>query len=567
MIFSRNRMNRMGSFGFTLLETVLSLVLLAIVMVSVGAAMVFASAATPDEDSPVATMIADQALLSRIAEDLSQAMYITETTTTSITAVVPDRTGDGVPDRIRYAWDGAQDDPLTYSVNGRAIQTLHDHLDDFSLALSYRSVSESLPGPLIAGAEATVASHTIAWFPESVDIEEGALVGQLITPAFVNGARQCRITKIRVMAKHHADTDGVISVQLRRATDAGLPSDEILTSVELSESSLPDDYGWIDIALPTCPVLNTWEPVCIVFEQASDELSTTLRYDPWALIADSFFSMLASDGGDDAWVISIGNSLMIQVDAEPVTQNLLNITRSHAGSVRVQLTSNASADGFTPACETRFLLSPEVLTRFWHADFDTDPTLSDLDGDGMADWSSPVAGFDSSELANGVWSIGDLCEAVPAGQFSGVVTVEARLRSSSGEGPALYGPFSANNASLLPVVTQLRQGDASSQDLMIYNSTDLSNPVASVTGLAQGWVDIRLILLTAEDTLTVEVNGRVQGTVQLARIDDSVTGRTLSVRAIGDDAEIDYIRAHVGGVYNETTNNGDDIVSNLNLYP
>ena len=98
---SRCRYNARHAYGYSMLEMVLSTVVLSTVMVSVTSAVVFASSANPDEDSPEVTLATDSNALSRIAEDISMARYVLEQSTNRITFVVADRTGDDIPDRIQ----------------------------------------------------------------------------------------------------------------------------------------------------------------------------------------------------------------------------------------------------------------------------------------------------------------------------------------------------------------------------------------------------------------------------------------------------------------------------------
>ena len=106
--------------AFTLLEMTMSLTIMALVFTTVGSVFVLAAKVMPTPDSAEAASVHQSAALSQLLEDLQVARYITEDTANAVTLVVDDRTGDGLPDRLRYAWSGTIGDPLTLSINGSA---------------------------------------------------------------------------------------------------------------------------------------------------------------------------------------------------------------------------------------------------------------------------------------------------------------------------------------------------------------------------------------------------------------------------------------------------------------
>ncbi len=74
--------------------------------------------------------------------DLQRATGFTERTASAVTFTVPDRTGDGRPEKLRYAWAGAGS-PLTLQMNGGTVQNLATNVQQFQL--SYRTKSITAP--------------------------------------------------------------------------------------------------------------------------------------------------------------------------------------------------------------------------------------------------------------------------------------------------------------------------------------------------------------------------------------------------------------------------------------
>lgn len=545
--------------GFTLIEAVLSMALLSIVMVSVGSAMLFASTATPDEDSPVAVAIADHALLARIADDLSQAMYITEQSSTAITVVVPDRTGDGIPDRIRYAWGGTAGEPLKYTVNDTVAANLSTSLNSFSIGYTLENTTQTLPGVVSRLPEQQVDGFDTTLLASQYQLQQDVWCGQVLSldlDAEVTGVMP---TRLWLYLGTSASTDGRIYITVRD-WDGTRPGSKIYGQAALDESAMQNGGGWINATLSATQMIPADQDVVL----------TIVHSDGSGVIAKAYSNvklgggMLTTNNGGSSWSVSTLNSLCFSLYGEQYTQgNDFVVTSKRTTEVRLDLASRAGTAAATRA--TRLLAQPEKLERYWYADFEADPTLMDLNGDGAADWTSLVTDFDVSELDDGVWTVGNTCGAVPPGHFSGVVTVEARLRSTTTDGPALYGPFSAAGSSVLPLITRLRQDGSGGQELIVYNSINYSNPIAILSGLDQGWVDLRLVVLTAEDVVMIEVNGEIAGSLQLTRITQSSVWQTLSIRTFGGGAEIDYLRLGVGGSYTVSNESSGLLGGLLNL--
>ncbi len=110
--------------AYTLLEMLLSTAIVAVLLMGVAGAMFVAQrgmAASTD----AAERSSDQArALQMIQTDVSLATAFTERTDRAITITVPDRTGDGQPETIRYAWSGTAGAPLTRQFNGGPVAVL-----------------------------------------------------------------------------------------------------------------------------------------------------------------------------------------------------------------------------------------------------------------------------------------------------------------------------------------------------------------------------------------------------------------------------------------------------------
>jgi hypothetical protein len=68
-------------------------------------------------------------------------MSFSERTANAVTFKVPDRTGDELPETIRYSWSGTAGDPLQIEYNGSAPATLVADVNQFDLSYSLRTMT------------------------------------------------------------------------------------------------------------------------------------------------------------------------------------------------------------------------------------------------------------------------------------------------------------------------------------------------------------------------------------------------------------------------------------------
>ncbi len=98
--------------------------------------------------------------LSQLTGDLRLALGFTERTTKAVTFTVPDRTGDGAVETIRYSWTGTVNDPLLYQFNGGTAVTLAASVQQFNIA----SLTRTIPATSCA-----VPATIVCYAPHSED--------------------------------------------------------------------------------------------------------------------------------------------------------------------------------------------------------------------------------------------------------------------------------------------------------------------------------------------------------------------------------------------------------------
>lgn len=144
----RNQSPQRG--GYTLLETVISLGAASLLCGGMASALhVAGRGMEAGQSSPAVT--SDAVVSQRqLLRDLQHALRFSERTPHAVTFLVPDRTGDGRPDEVRYAWSGTPGDPLTYRLNNATpvtvvsdVQTLNFNYETRTLTAPELVINES----------------------------------------------------------------------------------------------------------------------------------------------------------------------------------------------------------------------------------------------------------------------------------------------------------------------------------------------------------------------------------------------------------------------------------------
>ena len=531
--------------GHTLLEIMLSLVLLSVVMASVSSAVMFASQAVPDEDSAVGSLLADSAVLGRIAEDLASAQYIIEQADHAITIVVPDRTGDSIPDRIRYAWSGKQGEPLFFQLNDDNAVTVIDAVYEFELSYTQQSATEAMPAAIYLGSESLIASSDSSTSGGQVTIEPTQWSGQAISPALASDALGYVPTRVDIHAGWRNPSDGKTLFAIRDLSES-TPGSNTYASSLFDESTLSGSNSWESLSLADGTTVPADQSTALTATYQSGttavlELSTSTDDD----------GLLATSDSGTTWAEVDDKSLAYRLYGQQVLTSNTSyaITRQHLTAIDVSL--QRVADERSPLQRrVRTMTAPPILTGYANSGLSVDPVGMDLNADGAADWSHSGGAPSTDSITDGIWtSDGELIYDHSSLGSAAVIRVRARMRSSDTLGPTIYGPFTFNSSNeLLPVITLLRDDGAGGQELVVYNDTSMSSQHVVFTGLPAGFVDIELTLIPAHDLVSFKVNHQNAGAVVLERIaDPGAIEPSVSFGSRGIAAEFRSIDVAVGG--------------------
>ena len=192
-----------------------------------------------------------------------------------------------------------------------------------------------------------------------------------------------------------------------------------------------------------------------------------------------------------------------------------------------------------------------MLSAWWRADFDANPTTLDLTRDGTLDWKVSGGGtFDGSTLVGGIWHAGGALQTQPVNNFTNVTTVEASCRNTSvgGNGAVLQIGTDWAGGLHAPLFFRLQLQSDNTQTLTLFSKSDDVTNVAlfQYPKLSNGFVKVRLTILPANNLVNLQINGEDQGTFSYTPYAPSADDRYVTMYNDTSNAEFDYVEVRVG---------------------
>ncbi len=129
--------------GYSLIELSVSLAAAVVLTVGMASAVVVTNQSLTLSDTGNGSRALATDVQRDFLADVQRATGFIERTANAVTLTVPDRTGDGLPDTLRYAWSGVAGAPLTLQMNGGTVRNLLTNVQQFDL--SYRTQTMTAP--------------------------------------------------------------------------------------------------------------------------------------------------------------------------------------------------------------------------------------------------------------------------------------------------------------------------------------------------------------------------------------------------------------------------------------
>ncbi len=224
------------------MELLVSVAVMSVIMVGLGSAILLASHALPDGDSPLDAMLEAGTITGHITADLRYATSFSERSLNAVEFTVPDRNhGDVGPEVIRYEWSGTAGDPLIRMYNNGEGTTVADDVYEFQIkyhlgAIDTEETSEN------ESAVTVLVNHTATGSINNYAVHSNHWIGAYFRPELPPEAVSWKVTDVRFRARVRDEALGLTMVQLRLATSDHRPDVTVLEEVPMYESTLTASY-------------------------------------------------------------------------------------------------------------------------------------------------------------------------------------------------------------------------------------------------------------------------------------------------------------------------------------
>jgi len=255
--------------GVTMLELIITLPSATVLIGAMAMCITVMMRAKSQDDTLFRSTYDLSNAATQIASDIESAVSHVSSSTTHIEFVVPDRSGDGLPEQMRYEWGGATGEnanKILWKYNQEPVSVLFDDVGTFELQKGTVLPPSSVPNHLRSDVAVlkSINAFPSGAFREQV-INAGNSIGQYFIPDVPGSGVKWDLGSIRIMVRAaDANLDGIVRIRVTASNTATkLPIAPILAEVTIAESRLGKDYQWLDI--PIAPI--TWQtqgvPMCI----------------------------------------------------------------------------------------------------------------------------------------------------------------------------------------------------------------------------------------------------------------------------------------------------------------
>ncbi len=332
---------RASRHGFTLLETVLTVAVMGIIMAGIGSAMMIAGRALPTARSVTATTVAAAEALDQVVADLQYAVSVSQRTAMMIEFTVHDRSGDDIPETIRYSWSGTAGAPLTRQYNGGTAENILTDVREFNLLYTLKTISTEIPQPN-ESAETILISYDANKNLFDYPIQDAERYAEYLFPTLPADTTSWKVTRVIVQAKLDGANDGQASVQLQRPTPSNQVSGVVIEEKTFLESILATKYGSQEFAFSAATGLAPTQGLWIVFKWIANGTVCRVRGQSSGVTATSLSLAKSTDKGV-SWSTLAGQSLLFTVYGTVTTAGTPQIQNTYY-LTGVNLKLRASSD-------------------------------------------------------------------------------------------------------------------------------------------------------------------------------------------------------------------------------
>jgi hypothetical protein len=539
--------------GHTLVELVTAMASGTILLTGLAAVMMIASQVAYTPSASTARLEAADAVHD-LANDLRYATYFHERSLSAVEFVVTDRTGDGTAERIRYDLfvepDGSK--TLCKTVNGGTRAKLVMEVQDFQL--SYVTAAKTTAISTTTDSAAAKLLYDESSMNKTRDVTAENLSAQPVNPSVLNapGRLYWNVTHVEFQASKSGTTVQTLLVQLRSTGDPNnSPTGEVLGEVQVAESSLPSSIGWQSIPFAS-PIrgLQFHRNYALVLARTTTADSYPANYIAAMLRTSSTdYSPLLSNDSGASWNTSSAQMNYRIWGTYTTSGPTYNVTRNYATRVNVILQAGSASSSRVNA-SIPLVNTPELLSAYWRADFDANPTTLDVTRDGVVDWAMASGSFNAGTLANGLWQASGALESRPKNNFTTNTIVDVRCRNKwpgGGNGAVVQINADRQSGTHAPLIVRLQYQADDTQTLTLYGKSNDATTVQLFQrkNLPSSLIRYRLTILPANNLVNLAIEDEDQGTFSYPTFAPSSDDRFLTLYTDTSSSEFDYVEIRV----------------------
>jgi hypothetical protein len=299
--------------GFTLIELISNMLAMTLLIVGMASSIKLASLSAPQATNPVSAALSATDALELLTNDLRYALTINELTSTRVSLTLPDRDGQApATETIVYTWSGTQGDDLVRTFNGVSTVIAAD-VREFSLVKHTRTVA--VPTTFTESPEVRLTFYSTSSATTDWPVATKNWIGEYFLP-ILPLATSWKPTRVVFNAKQNGTgpgaTNGVSLVEVRSATTAGLPTNTVLATQTLLESSLSTTYTQQSFTLTGVPDQPVGTGLCLVVKFSANTPSCSVQYlNSGAISITNKFVTTTNSGS--SWSVGSGKSMLFEV--------------------------------------------------------------------------------------------------------------------------------------------------------------------------------------------------------------------------------------------------------------
>ncbi len=316
--------------GFTLIEVSVGLIASSFLLLGMAGSLYVATQANRVDLGPFRNSSQAAYALDEVTRELSYATAVRSVMAArSVEVDIPDRTGDGVADVLRYEWSGTAGAPLQRVFNGGAATSVMPALQAFNLQPTSRTVTEQAIGTITASSgEIRWYDKSSGWFEETASLDWGAGLGTDFLPKLPEGAQTWTLTKVDVRCESSGTESGVAKARVWTA-DANRKPATLLSEATINEWNLDDNLNWYTVSFSPTPAFFASQRACITFQYHSGSGTVMrLEYDNFGFQP---YWMLATDSGGTSWSQMAEKALFLRVHGTCTyaTGGVVDVTKAY----------------------------------------------------------------------------------------------------------------------------------------------------------------------------------------------------------------------------------------------